>query len=47
MKSLLFDLELRQFGGNTVFQGNSNEKDIIDLNIEGPFVKEIIERYMV
>lgn len=42
----LFDLEIGKFGGNTVFQGNSNKKDIIDLNI-GPFVKEIIETYMV
>lgn len=42
-----FDLELRKFGGNTVFQGNHHNKDIIDLDIAGSFVKEIIETYMV
>ena len=40
---VFFNLELGKYGGNTVFQGNLNKKDIDNLNIEHPLVKEIIE----
>ena len=40
---VFFDLELATYGGNAVFKGNLNKKDIGNLNIEDPFVKEVIE----
>ena len=38
-----FYLELATCGGNAVFKGNLNKKDIDNLNIGDPFVKEVIE----
>ena len=40
---VFFYLELATYGGNAVFKGNLNKKDIDNLNIEDPFVKEVIE----
>jgi len=38
-----FYLELAKYGGYTVFKGNLDKKDIDNLNIEDPFVREVIE----
>ena len=39
----IFNLELGKYGGNTFFKGNLNKKDIDNLSIDDPFVKEIRE----
>ena len=38
-----FDFQLEKFGGNALPKGNLNLKDIKNLNISDPFVKEIFE----
>ena len=39
----IFNLELGKYGGGAIFKGNLNKKDINNLRIEDPFVKEVME----
>lgn len=39
--NIIFTLEQRKYGGNAFFKGNLDKKDVGNLRIEDPFVKEI------
>ena len=39
----LFDSDLVRYGGEAILKGNLNKKDINNLTISDPFVKEILE----
>ena len=41
--NFFFYLELAKYGGYAVFKANLDKKDIDNLNIEDPFVREVIE----
>lgn len=38
---IIFTLEQRKYGGNVFFKGNLDKKDVGNLRVEDPFVKEI------